>query len=253
MQKNTLNLVLGNDSSLSAYSEKYQQSYHCKSLGAYTESMIKHILPALVFMQYNSNLDSKKYNEFKDKITKIDTFINNLDSINLSNYAKKIKILDICFGLGYNAMLAMQHFGCFESCEIYSPEKDSILENLVDFKYKNINNANLIITELIKNATFKQGNATLYFLHGNALDFIESFVKNTPNSFDIIFQDAFSMQQNAELWSEEYFKNLYKIMKQDSIITTYAKARQVLTNATCAGFHTFKHKEGSIFIKSNKL
>ncbi|MWV61910.1 hypothetical protein DCO58_07045 [Helicobacter saguini] len=254
-----LHIVQGADLSLSAYNEKYKQSYHCKSLGAYSESMIKHILPALVFLKYFDSLDSINYNVFIDEITNINTFLDSNKSDDIeSNIMKietlakkytefnnsKIRILDICFGLGFNALLALQHF---KNVEIYSPEIDMILPNLLDFNYKNIKNSNIVINELIKNRIYKENEKILYFLHGNALDFIVSF---EPNFFNIVFQDAFSKEYNGELWNLSYFQKLYKIMAKNSIITTYAKAKVILENASKSSFKTFKHKHGSIFYKS---
>lgn len=256
---NGLHIVQGTDLSFSAYNEKYQQSYHCKSLGAYSESMIKHILPALVFLKYFNSLDSINYNNFKDEISDINIFLdsnktNDIESniTKIETLAKKyikytniqhIRILDICFGLGFNAMLALNYF---DNVEIYSPELDMILQNLIDFNYRNIKNSNIIINELIKNRIYKDKNKILYFLHGNALGFIESF---KDNFFNIVFQDAFSKEYNGELWNLAYFQKLYKIMSKNSIITTYAKAKVIIENANNAGFKTFKHKHGSIFLK----
>ena len=44
-------LVSGNDSSFSIYHAGYRQSYHERRLGAYSETLYKHLLPSAIFME----------------------------------------------------------------------------------------------------------------------------------------------------------------------------------------------------------
>ncbi len=312
------------DSSLSIYSERYKQGYHSKSMGAYTESMLKHVFPLLYakthgslsgfsescqgfheYFQQNLVLLESGYYErfwqgyfggwnFKDIIdssdikdssltaqndivvskndstyvmlrTKSETScdskasLKNLDSNKTqkdsshslrmtenqdckTKESKTYRILDICFGLGYNAMCALHSV---RECEIYSPEQDSI-DYLRDFTYSNIPKAKEIIDSLASCGTYTCKNGTIHFHRGDALEYLESFPKDF---FDFIFQDPFSIEHNSELWSKEYFRKLYEISKQNALISTYAKARRALENARGAGFKTMKYKWGSIFYK----
>ena len=156
--------------------------------------------------------------------------------------SKTYRILDICFGLGYNAMCALHSV---RECEIYSPEQDSI-DYLRDFTYSNIPKTKEIIDSLASCGTYTCKNGTIHFHRGDALEYLESFPKDF---FDFIFQDPFSIEHNSELWSKEYFRKLYEISKQNALISTYAKARRALENARGAGFKTMKYKWGSIFYK----
>ncbi len=257
------NIFLGLDSSFSMYNANYKQSYHSKSMGAYSETLIKHIFPALFFYKHGSfddllvqntflyqtkkiNQSIKRQTTFND-IKNIISNINDSMPIDMTNYKKyynkPLRILDICFGLGYNAMLGLEYF---EKCEIYSPEKDNLLHDLYNFSY-NIQNSKDIIYNLIKNKFYTDDNTKkLYFLHGNALDYINKF----PNSFfDIIFQDAFSSKYNEELWDIHYFKQLNRITAKNCLITTYAKAKHIIQIANIAGFKSIKYEFGSIFYK----
>ncbi|RDU62836.1 hypothetical protein CQA53_09005 [Helicobacter didelphidarum] len=276
------NIVRGCDKSLSAYNVTYKQSYHSKSLGAYSETIIKHIIPAALFFRHITSsrytISNKQdfYKNFSQEILQTihsyqnltsqgmpytdiyltqQNFLHNLFNQSLlinqatsqhtihSTILRPIRILDICFGLGYNAMLGLETFQC---CEIYSPEKDYLLPELLKFDYTNIANAHKILNELQKNRVYNHKKQTLYFLHGNALHILESFPQGF---FDIVFQDAFSQAQNPELWSKQYFQKLDYITAKNCIITTYAKAKNILESAQHANFSTIKYEHGSIFYK----
>ena len=45
---------------------------------------------------------------------------------------------------------------------------------------------------------------------GDARKYIKSL---KPNSFDIVFQDAFSSDVNFELWTKEYFERYFQNYK----------------------------------------
>lgn len=257
-----LKIVQGLDSSLSLYSEVYMQSYHSKSLGAYSETMLKHIIPAKLFFDNISNgvsfdtitslveILSSIGSSFDNKSIANNDCVMKLKALQqyktqpfLYNFHRPIRILDICFGLGYNAMLALQ---VFQNCEIYSPEQDFILNELQSLKYYEIHNAHEILSHLAQARHYKTSSQCLYFLQGNALDIITTFPQNY---FDIVFQDAFSQSMNPELWNKKYFHEIFRITAKPCIITTYAKARNILETANFVGFSSFKYKYGSIFTK----
>ena len=56
---------------------------------------------------------------------------------------------------------------------------------------------------------------------GDAREYIRNFKEN---SFDIVYQDAFSPSVNPLLWTKEYFKDIARIIKEDGILTTYSIA-----------------------------
>ena len=91
--------VTTNDGTLTLKSEKYNECYH-SSEGAVTETLYKHIYPAFSVVD-------------KDEI----------------------KILDICFGLGYNTFLSILNRGD-KKLKIYSPEFDEeLVKSLKKFDY----------------------------------------------------------------------------------------------------------------------
>ena len=54
--------------------------------------------------------------------------------------------------------------------------------------------------------------------------------------FDIVFLDPFSPRKNPELWSEEFFKEIYSRMKKGAKLATYSCARKIRENLKTAGF-----------------
>ena len=251
------NIIQGVDKSFSVYNATYKQSYHSKSLGAYTETLLKHIYPALFFQQYGSFCDEntrksfltqvdsiQKYYKINTDLTPLQHILKTLtESIQTQNLTRPLRILDICFGLGYNAMLSLKYF---QTCEIYSPEKDYFLQELYNFPYHNIAQSKTILHTLHTHSLYQNHTQTLYYLHGDALKILSSF---SAGFFDIVFQDAFSQAHNKELWDAKYFQTLYNITKTPCIITTYAKAKVVLEAAQKAGFKTLKYVWGSVFYK----
>lgn len=249
------NIIEGCDSSFSVYNNSYKQGYHSKRLGAYTETLVKHIYPSLFFHHHGSFCDDyvrsaflqqteTMHNQYKNQNKDfLNSPLQTLKHQAEQNPLQPLRILDICFGLGYNAMLSLNYF---KTCEIYSPEKDYLLQELQNFPYHNIPHSKAILSALHKHSYYKHDGRAIYYLHGDALTHILQF---DMGFFDIVFQDAFSSQYNPELWDIKYFKQLYRITKSPCIITTYAKARPVIETAKQAGFHTLKYMWGSIFYK----
>lgn len=251
------NIIQGCDLSFSIYNDVYKQGYHSKKMGAYTETLLKHIYPSLFFQSYGSfckpfvreaflqQVDSI-HNQYKQpsNLDLLHSILQTLSQdIAKQNLNRPLRILDICFGLGYNAMLALDYF---KICEIYSPEKDYLLQELYNFPYHNIKDSKKILSALSKNSLYKHNKQAIYYLHGNAIKHILQF---NHGFFDIVFQDAFSQQHNPELWDLHYFQILYNITTSPCIITTYAKARCVLEAAKQAGFNVLKYTWGSVFYK----
>ncbi|MDF1874159.1 hypothetical protein JHD48_00265 [Sulfurimonas sp. SAG-AH-194-I05] len=185
-------LALSEDGTYTAYSKEYAQHYHSTKDGALHESLVKHVIPAFKY--------SKNKNE--------------------------IKILDICFGLGFN-VLATLHYATLKNIHqkiyIYSPELDSeLVSSLNNFTYpKEFTIFEHIIKALLEEGIYDDATFHIELFLGDAREYIQKFSENT---FDIVYQDAFSPDANPSLWTKEYFKDIQKIMKEDGILTTYSIA-----------------------------
>jgi tRNA U34 5-methylaminomethyl-2-thiouridine-forming methyltransferase MnmC len=196
-----MKLVKTKDNSFTFFSEKYQEHYHSLS-GAEEEAV-------------------KKYAE----------------QSNLKELSKKgiIKILDVCFGIGYNSAAAIDEIwknnkGC--KIEIVGLENDlKIIEKISELN-PNFKNYFLIKKLNKNNLEVNERNIMIKLLIGDARETI----KGIKEKFDTVFLDPFSPKKCPELWSYEFFSDIYDRMNKNSALVTYSCARIVRDNLKKAGF-----------------
>ncbi|UYW02150.1 tRNA (5-methylaminomethyl-2-thiouridine)(34)-methyltransferase MnmD [Flavobacterium agricola] len=58
--------------------------------------------------------------------------------------------------------------------------------------------------------------------------------------YDLIYFDAFGYQYQPELWTESIFKKMYKALKNNGVLVTYACRSIIKNNMKAAGFVTEK-------------
>lgn len=211
------------DGSNTLYSSKYKQHFHDVKTGAINESLLKHVIPAFEY--------------FKNK-----------DELN---------ILDICFGIGYNTFTTIyyvQSQKLDKKLNIYTPELDlELVDSLLDFKYpKEFKTIKKIIQTLIREKKYKDESISIELFIGDARGYIKAL-----DGIDIVYQDAFSSEVNTELWSVEYFKDIFKATNNDCIVTTYSVATNVRLSLYEAGFQIYEikpigKKKQTIALKSKK-
>lgn len=63
---------------------------------------------------------------------------------------------------------------------------------------------------------------------------IESF--SSPDTFDLIYFDAFAPQAQPELWTVEIFKNMYESLRPEGILVTYCAQGEFKRSLKKAGF-----------------
>ncbi|MCE3046956.1 tRNA (5-methylaminomethyl-2-thiouridine)(34)-methyltransferase MnmD [Helicobacter kayseriensis] len=209
------------DGSHTLFNEEYQESYHSLKDGAINETMQKHVLPPL-------------------------------DCLDLMS-RPKIRILDICFGLGYNSFFTIYAFLLRQYCgeiEIYSPEKDlEIFSKLLKINYPKeiltLDGTELkeILSALKDEGEYSQNQWKIQCFRGEALEYLERF---DCGFFDVIYQDAFSPQKNLELWSEQYFSKLFILLKDDGVITTYSQSKQVSETVKKIGFYVYEIQQKEV-------
>lgn len=166
------------DGSISFFNNKYQEAYHSFH-GAFTEALEKHVL-----------------------------------ACNIPEIAKKqkdIKVLDICFGLGYNSLVCIQ-----EALQI-NPVIDIHIDALE-------NDANVF--QMLKECHTKT-DIDLLNSHCNFIidDARKSIVNLKNNFYDAIFFDPFSPKVCPELWQEDFIFEVVQKAKANSYISTYSSAR----------------------------
>lgn len=147
----------------------------------------------------------------------------------------KIRILDMFFGLGYNSAMAIsvaleENPNC--EIEVYGLEYDQKIINKIKevnppisfFKHYHKLVDNL---EFKKSLEFKEGNVSVKILLGDAREKVKLL---KDKHFDAVFYDPFSPKTMPEMWTEELFKEMYRVMKDSAIIATYSCARMIREN-----------------------
>ena len=210
------------DGSYTIYHNDYAESMHSK-FGAYEEALHKHLHPSKV--------------------------------LNLSN--DNILILDIGFGIGYNVLAAIIEFKnkkpltklniiSFEKNNSHLSQMDSIHFNDQRDEYYHI------VRSALKNGEYKSHNLNIKIIFGDARHSIKSLHKVQANA---VFQDPFSPSKNPELWTVEFFREIYRITDTNGMLTTYSSAAQIRRGLMEAGFYITRcpkagnKKEGTIASK----
>lgn len=190
------------DGSATFYNEKYDDIYHSVS-GAVEEAVEKFVKPT------------------------------NIAKLAMDG---SIRLLDICFGLGYNAGAAID--AVIESnkdcmIEIICLESDRHILRQIRLLQPPIKHYNLI-KELVEseNLRYRQENISLRLVLGDA----RQTVKELKPCFDAVFLDPFAPKKQPELWQHEFFCNIKRLMKRKSLLATYSCARMVRDNLKKAGF-----------------
>ena len=154
-------------------------------------------------------------------------------------YCKKqtIKILEIGFGTGLNALLTClkskesNKISLYTAIELY-PLKPEIYNNLnflestefsIDIFHK-IHNSKWNIEEKITDN---------FFITKISNDLLKL---ELTDKFDIIYFDAFSPEKQPELWTKSVFENLFFCLENGGILVTYCVKGIVKEALRAAGF-----------------
>ena len=189
-----MKLVKTDDASYTYYNEEFGEHYHTKS-GAFEEAFEKHV-----------------------------------NALGIKN---GMKILDFCFGLGYNSVAAVKGH---KNLEITGIEIDIEILKLM----KTIEVPENIKKEfdMFRNIADKK---EIIDWDGNKIKLIlgdaGQTIKQLPdNYFDRVFFDPFSPKKHPSMWTEDLFREVYRVMKKGGKLSTYSYARVVRENMKKAGF-----------------
>ena len=193
----------------------------------------------------------------------------------LSMVGGDLSVLEIGFGTGLNALLAAQYAKenrvniAFTTIELYPLGEDvyqelnygrllgeeelflKLHEAKWDAGLQEITPEFAIckhkkdIVEWLRNAQSTMYNAQSLILSSGAqgdleLDFVAKGSKTFGYQFDVVFFDAFSPDAQPELWTEEVFRNVYGLMKEGGVMTTYCAKGDVRRAMLAAGFKVEK-------------
>ncbi len=146
-----------------------------------------------------------------------------------------LRILDVCFGLGYNSAMAISEaLAENPECTIevlgleYDPEIINRIKEINPpipfFKHYQRLTPNQL--------QLRERNVSVRILLGDAREKVKEL---TGEHFDVVFFDPFSPKTAPEMWQEEFFKEMFRVMKKEAILATYSCARMVRNNMSKAG------------------
>lgn len=197
-------IIITEDRSLSLLNIDLNESYH-SCHGALTES-------ELVFIEYGLKKQLSKH--------------------------KQIHILEFGFGTGLNALLSLRYAGQtiihYHALELY-PVNWELIQQLNYTKLPGLQ---------LYDEAFKEMHCCEW---GSNIEVYPDFVLNklqtdfrdfsaTPDSFDLIFFDAFSPDKQPELWSKRILSEAYLSLKPSGILVTYSSKGSVKNTLRSAGF-----------------
>lgn len=158
---------------------------------------------------------------------------------------KCIRIFEMGFGTGLNALLTLQ-YALKHELEIYYYTAE--LFPLNEEEYAHLNYNNHIQDEGLSDFFMMMHNCKwekdisihpLFTLHKTKQDIIDI---NTENNFRLIYFDAFAPAIQPELWTKEIFEKMYLMMEDESVLVTYCSKGEVRRAMQAAGFSVEKLK-----------
>lgn len=150
----------------------------------------------------------------------------------------KGRVLDTCCGLGYTAIVSAK-----DADEVYTFEKDEYVAHVAKF--------NPYSQELFNNKKIRLFNG----------DINKIIYKLEREFFDRIIHDPPTFKYAIELYSPEFYKQLFRVMKKDGILYHYApwphrKGKplylRIAKNLKEAGFRNARYSEESSGVAAQK-
>jgi chorismate dehydratase len=185
--------VVTNDKSITYYNEEFDDHYHSISAGALTEALEKHVKPAKLRSGF--------------------------------------RILDICFGLGYNSLIAIHTKKRISIIGLESDKK--ILEMIQNIKIReDLKSDYKKIQIACKKLAYSDESLNIKIILGDAL----KTIKQLEGKFDVVFFDPFSPKKQPEMWTKEFFSDIFSVMNKGAILTTYSCSKTIRQNLNDAGF-----------------
>lgn len=201
-----MNWVKSEDGSYTAFSAEYNEHYHSTKDGALHESLVKHVQPAFLLHSHKDHL----------------------------------KIIDICFGLGFNTLATLYyrdiHFPD-TTVEIFSPELNGeLIASLNTFPYPEIFKPYLsIIASLVECGVYEDERTKITVVIADA----RIAMRELRGVWDVCYQDAFSPSANPLLWTREYFADVARLMGDEGVVTTYSIALAIRMGLYENGFNVY--------------
>ncbi|WP_439881081.1 tRNA (5-methylaminomethyl-2-thiouridine)(34)-methyltransferase MnmD [Pontibacter sp. MBLB2868] len=159
---------------------------------------------------------------------------------NVLQNKKDIKILEVGFGTGLNAILtypfalAKKAFIQYDTLEKFPLDKKVIMQLCFD---KAILNPELYeVFQQMHNAPWNEPVDIIpYFTLQKIHETLEEFCSPAAY-YDIVYFDAFAPEKQPELWSDEMFAKLYKATRPGGMLVTYCAKGSFKRSLKAAGF-----------------
>lgn len=199
--------IITDDGTLTFRNPEFDDLYHSRS-GALEEAFVKHAGPAEV--------DRRLIEAGREKRT--------------------LRILDVCFGLGYNSLAALavrNRAAPGVGLEIIGLERDPAILAMIARVETGLPEYG-IIQDLATNPdlSLNLDSLSMRLIIGDAAK-----TGSDPRGlFEVVFHDPFSPNKNPALWTSEFFTRLKGVMSPGGVLTTYSCARHVRQNLRTAGF-----------------
>ncbi len=153
------------------------------------------------------------------------------------NKSNKIKILEIGFGTGLNAILTLEAILVYEniSLEYTAFEKYPVPVNVVtELNYLNkVSNPKLLIKMHEVPWEIKNQVTNQFSITKKQVDLLEYQEKH---QYNLIYFDAFSPTKQLELWTKEVFRKMYESLSSKGVLVTYCAKGQVRRDLESIGF-----------------
>jgi tRNA U34 5-methylaminomethyl-2-thiouridine-forming methyltransferase MnmC len=156
----------------------------------------------------------------------------------------KVKILDICYGLGYNSAAALDKIWAVNpDCQVeliglelernVTKFASEIVSNLVSNWWQNSQIIEILV-QLAKTDEIKTDTLKAQLLINDARKTITA-VKNSGFQADAIFLDPFSPPKCPQLWTVEFLNLVAQCLKPDGRLATYSCAAGVRSALLATG------------------
>jgi tRNA U34 5-methylaminomethyl-2-thiouridine-forming methyltransferase MnmC len=148
-----------------------------------------------------------------------------------------IKILEVGFGTGLNALLtAQQAKKTDRKVHYHTLEPFQVPFDLIEkIEYGELAEDPTLFTQMHEAQWETQIKVSEHFVLLKTTQKLE-YINLDSDAYDVIYFDAFAPKKQPELWNEKIFTKLYKATKPGGILTTYSAAGQLKRDLKAAGY-----------------
>lgn len=159
------------------------------------------------------------------------------------NNGKKLRIFEMGFGTGLNALLTYMeatkndleiHYTSVEQF----PLENEIVQSLNYCEVLHCTDANDVFHKMHSSRWNEDVKLSSSFLIYKAQTSLQQL--KFPNSYDIVYYDAFAPNAQPELWTVEIFKKIFDAINENGVLVTYCSKGDVRRALVAAGFKVSK-------------